>query len=321
MKPAMYRISRQSHRPIYPSCSPGRSFSRYLPRVSAYVYHRAHHNTTISSQTIPHMEARNLGFANQLCHVRSVAEHLQQYGILKISLRFPDDSSEYLKKLLLSLHEHHGHQLPLTHSATRGWFWDVRPNATDFQTRNYRARSETMEEFPWHTDCSYEDPPPRYFALQVLQHDRFGGGTLPVMNVERLSELLSPDTRLELSRPAYQIMIPPEFIKDPAQRYILGSLLMSDESGRSNIIRFREDILMPLSRGASKALSELKQALRSVEAQSYSTIHLTSGDLPKETIIVLDNRRWLHSRNEVKDSKRHLRRVRWDAVTFQSVPK
>ena len=318
----MHRIARQSHRSIYrPWCSPGQNISRNPSRISAYVYYRAYHTTTISSETVPQLEARNLDYANQLCHVRSVAEHLQQYGILKINLGFSDDSSEYLENLLLSLHEHHGHQLPLTHSATRGWFWDVRPNATDFPTRSYRARSETMEEFPWHTDCSYEDPPPRYFALHVLQHDRFGGGTLSVLNVERLSQLLSPETRVQLSRPEYQIMIPPEFTKDPARRYILGSLLMSDESGRSSIMRFREDILMPVSPPASKALSELKQALKSAEAQSYSTIHLTSSDLPQNTIIVLDNRRWLHSRNEIQDSERHLRRVRWDAVPFQASSK
>ncbi len=29
---------------------------------------------------------------------------------------------------------------------------------------------------------------PRFFALQVLQYDRFGGGTLSVMNVQHLSE-------------------------------------------------------------------------------------------------------------------------------------
>ena len=98
--------------------------------------------------------------------------------MLKLSLGFADEDSDYLKQLLVSLHKNHGHQLPIAHSATRGWFWDVRPSKTNFQAGNHQARSETMNEFPWHTDCSYEDPPPRYFALQVLQHDRYGGGTL-----------------------------------------------------------------------------------------------------------------------------------------------
>jgi alpha-ketoglutarate-dependent taurine dioxygenase len=49
-----------------------------------------------------------------------------------------------------------------------------------------------MFRFEWHTDCSYEEQPPRFFTLQVLQPDRYGGGTLSVLNVDRLLTLLSP---------------------------------------------------------------------------------------------------------------------------------
>jgi alpha-ketoglutarate-dependent taurine dioxygenase len=176
-----------------------------------------------------------------------------------------------------------------------------------------------MEEFPWHTDCSYENPPPRYFALQVLQPDRYGGGTLSVMNVERLSEMLSIATKMSLARPEYLIRTPPEFIKHPMQQHIVGSILMADEEGRTSIMRFREDILTPLSERASTALNELKHALQSAEARSHSTLHLTPKTLPEGSIILIDNRRWLHARNHIKDPERHLRRVRWDAVAFDSV--
>ncbi|KAK7428404.1 hypothetical protein QQZ08_005023 [Neonectria magnoliae] len=268
---------------------------------------------------VPHLEAPDLSYAKERRHVGRVAETLQKSGILKISLQFPDSNSEYLEQLLLSLHAHHDHQLPITHSATRGWFWDVRPSTSDFQAGNHQARSETMDEFPWHTDCSYENLPPRYFALQVLQHDRFGGGTLSVMNVGRLSGLLSQATRASLVRPEYRITIPPEFIKDPARRHIQGSLLVADTDSQSSMMRFRGDILTPLSDRASTALDELKQALQSVEAQSHSTVHLTADDLPARSIILVDNRRWLHARNDIKDPERHLRRVRWDAIPFHRV--
>lgn len=240
--------------------------------------------------------------------------------MLKISLGFPDSDSEYLEQLILNLHRHHGHRLPISHSATRGWFWDVRPSTTAFQTANHRARSETMEEFPWHSDCSYEELPPRYFALQVLQHDRLGGGTLSVMNVQRLSESLSQATRASLMRPEYRIAVPSEFIKEPATRSIRGSLLAADEEGRCSMMRFRRDLLTPLTARASTALDELNLALQNVEAHSPSAVHLTAGALPERSVILIDNRRWLHARNEVRDPARHLRRVRWDAVPFPSVP-
>lgn len=249
-------------------------------------------------------------------HVKAVAEQLRKEGILKITLGFQDSESRYLQKLIRSLHHSHNHQLPISHSATQGWFWDVRPSASNFQTANHQARSETMEDFPWHTDCSYEYPPPRFFALQVLQPDRFGGGTLSVMSVERLSEHLGAEALATLMRPEYRITIPTEFVKDPAKKSILGSLILPDEKGAPSLIRFREDIITPLTASATAALNELKSALQILSKEAHSTLHLSAQDLPGQSIILIDNRRWLHARNHVTDPQRHLRRVRWDAAPF-----
>lgn len=121
----------------------------------------------------------------------------------------------------------------------------------NFQAANCQARSETMDDLPWHTDYSYKDPPPRYFALHVPQPDRCGGGTLSVMNVERLSELLPLAARVSLARPEILIRTPPEFTKHASQKHIVGSILLADEEGRLNMMCFREDLLTPLtSQGA-----------------------------------------------------------------------
>ncbi|KAM5343714.1 hypothetical protein ACJ41O_012251 [Fusarium nematophilum] len=316
----MRHIARHAHRAYQANgCIVRRGLAPSSFSASEFIPGRSRCHATVASSTLPCLEAPDSSLAEQLGHVRQVSEQLEQSGMLKIRLGFPDSNSEYLKQLLLSLHRHSGHQLPISHSATRGWFWDVRPSKTNFQAGNHQARSETMNEFPWHTDCSYEDPPPRYFALQVLQHDRCGGGTLSVMNVERLSELLSPETRAALMAPEYRITIPPEFIKDPNRKHIIGSVLVANPDTQTTMIRFREDILEPLTHRASHALVELKEALLRDEVQAHSTIHLKSADLPKGSIILMDNRRWLHARNDIKDPERHLRRVRWDACPFDSI--
>ncbi|OTB04746.1 hypothetical protein M426DRAFT_73311 [Hypoxylon sp. CI-4A] len=263
---------------------------------------------SLVSRSLPQLDAPDLTFSRQPHHVNDVSEKLGQMGLLKISLGFTDKNSQYLKQLLVSLHEYHGHELPISHSATRGWFWDVRPSNSDFQTENHQARSETMDQFPWHTDCSYEDPPPRFFALQVLQPDRCGGGTLSIMNVQRLSELLSSTSREALARPEYLISIPPEFIKDSAQRHIIGSLLFESKEARSSILRYREDILTPLNEEAARALRELNQVLHNASRYSDLIVRLTSDDLPEGSIVLVDNRRWLHARSSIKDPERHLRR-------------
>ncbi|KAI1163018.1 hypothetical protein F5B18DRAFT_672720 [Nemania serpens] len=272
--------------------------------------------------TVPHLTAPTIEHSTQHSHVHEANEKLWQHGILKINLGFPDPESQYLRQLVLSLHQYCRHQLPISHSASRGWFWDVRPESVSFQTANHRARSETMEEFPWHTDCSYEELLPRFFALQVLQHDRFGGGTLSAMNIQRLNQRLSPSTQASLMRPEYSINIPKEFVKDPKKQQIVGNLMAIDEESQHCMMRFRRDILTPLTERAAKALEEIDTCLQTTgavpQSESESTVHLTSADLPTGTIIMMDNRRWLHARNNINDPKRHLRRLRWDAIPFPS---
>jgi alpha-ketoglutarate-dependent taurine dioxygenase len=272
--------------------------------------------TPLSPLKVPQMTAPTIEHSFQRDHVQNVHEQLRNHGILKISLGRPDPDSHYLRQLVVSLHKQFNHQLPITHSASRGWFWDVRPESVSFQTANHRARSETMDEFPWHTDCSYEEMVPRYFALQVLQHDRFGGGTLSAMNIQRLNQSLSPATQASLMRQEYRISIPKEFVKDPAKQEIVGNLMAVDQESQSCMMRFRRDILTPLTERASKALEELDACL--ARRESPSTVHLTSASFPMGTIILMDNRRWLHARNNINDPKRHLRRLRWDAVPFPS---
>ena len=97
--------------------------------------------TLASQHTLQVLEAPNLSYAQQRDHVDRVSSQLERTGMLKISLGFPDDSSSYLKQLLVSLHEHHHHRLPISHSAKRGWFWDVRPNETTFQAVNHQVCS------------------------------------------------------------------------------------------------------------------------------------------------------------------------------------
>ncbi|KAF7916066.1 uncharacterized protein EAE97_012157 [Botrytis byssoidea] len=270
------------------------------------------------SSPIPLIEVSKLGAAFQTSHLRAVHDSLETRGVLQLQLGFEDEKSSYLQDLIRNLNKNHNHGLPITHSAERGWFWDVRPSPGSVQSHGHQARSETMSCFDWHTDCSYESHPPRYFALQVLQPDRFGGGTLSLLGVDRLLALLSSHARTWLTSPNYMVAVPPEFQKKSDEQFIVGNLLhMRREAGGGNQLRFREDITTPLTPEAAEALNELKAILYDKGAREW-TINLTPEDLPRGSIIMMDNRRWLHSRNEVKDPNRHLRRVRWDARPFGS---
>lgn len=249
---------------------------------------------------------------------------LGKWGLLKVSLGFEDearDEGSYLERLLLSLHKYHGHGLPITHSASRGWFWDVRPvhlstGSQDGSNGGERAaRSETMAEFPWHTDCSYERCPPRYFALQVVQPDRCGGGTLSLLNAASIVSLLSPTTVAELRKHQFRIAVPPEFVKSDDDNEILGSVLRVDHGSQHRQVRIRQDITSGLTAEAEAALEELQLALQQARSKGR-VLDLPPVVLPRGSVVLIDNRRWLHARNQVRDPNRHLRRVRWDAQPF-----
>ncbi|CAG8905878.1 unnamed protein product [Penicillium egyptiacum] len=288
-------------------------------RVTAASYSTHPIRDLRTSSLVPLIEVAKPALASDASHLTDVYETLESKGVLQVQLGFEDKNSTYLQSLISNLHKNHNHGLPITHSAERGWFWDVRPSPASFQSHGHQARSETMFRFEWHTDCSYEEQPPRFFALQVLQPDRCGGGTLSALNVDRLLTLLSPFARRWLSSYNYKITVPPEFIKTAGKRHIVGNLLAVNPGGNpGSQLRFREDITVPLTPNAGKALDELKEILYGGAREE--TLHLTPQSLPQGSIIMMDNRRWLHSRNEVKDPKRHLRRVRWDATPFGPNP-
>ncbi|KAH6619084.1 hypothetical protein B0J18DRAFT_234247 [Chaetomium sp. MPI-SDFR-AT-0129] len=271
-----------------------------------------------TATTVSHLKVSGLDCLHQPHHIHQVQQLLQKTGLVKLSLEFSDDSSRYLQGLIVGLSQFHGHGLPIDHSASQGWFWDIRPSAAQFQSNGCQARSETMEEFPWHTDCSYEEHPPQYFALQVLQPDQRGGGLFSALHIQHILDGLSPVARAALGRPEFRITVPPEFVRASNKSHIIGSILAMSSSDRGRVtIRFREDIVTPLTSEGARAVEELKTVLMSPEARR-DTLHLPAEDMPRGSILVLDNRRWLHARNEVKDPARHLRRVRWDARAFSS---
>ncbi|KAM3558686.1 hypothetical protein ARSEF4850_004482 [Beauveria asiatica] len=159
-----------------------------------------------------------------------------------------------------------------------------------------------------------------FFGLHVLQHDRGGGGILSAINMEQLGGKDLPRCRQERggrsARNEFTITVPPEFAKDPNQASIV-SIVMAAAEGGASVMRYRRDLLESLTAGAEgelRGLDGLPGGAGGAESlAARSTMHLTAKDRPSGTIILIDNRRWLHVRNYIKDPDRHLRRIQWDA--------
>lgn len=184
----------------------------------------------------------------------------------------------------------------LNHNEEKDSFvWHVRPIE---KTSNIKgvARSQTDEEFSFHTDCSYELNPPEYMALFVLEQDQYGGGQLEIIRLSDILQRLSLKTKENLLKKKFQINIPNEFRKSLDIDHINASILLDNDK-----IRYRSDILTDEN---NEEFNELNLIIQQVK--KYQPV------LNKYTMIILNNQKYLHGRTKILDHHRHLLRIRFN---------
>lgn len=171
------------------------------------------------------------------------------------------------------------------------------------------SRSHGVGEFAWHTDGSFEETPQRFFGLHVIHPDKHGGGIFRVLPADDLVAALSPSSVEALLNTEFDIQVPAEFYKGRASNK--GKLLDVEPGTGRYLLRFRRDILPdPPSENPSacEAVRELNALLETPEKVGWRF----PGDVFKDNVVLLmDNARFLHSRTEIKDKRRLLRRVRF----------
>ncbi len=189
---------------------------------------------------------------------------------------------------------------PVPHNRRGDIVWDVKPMTAAGSNRQ-TVRSQTAEAFPLHTDASFEEIPPRYFMLQVLHGDRFGGGQQSFVPVDSVLGGIHSAILGALAKEKFRWRVPLEFQKNVTENEL--PILFSDDQ-QAPAIRYREECIIPRrSKRETLLLSNLKAALR----YARSIKHQPS----QNEVLLVDNWRILHSRGEVRDPIRHLQRVRF----------
>jgi phenylacetate-coenzyme A ligase PaaK-like adenylate-forming protein len=186
------------------------------------------------------------------------------------------------------------------HDAGQTLVWDVRPSGKS------TARSHNAQEFPMHTDCCFEDPPPRFIALYVVIQDMKGGGISRFISTEFMAKyLLSPETLHILRMTEFSFKVPEEFLKVSGSSVCTGPIISAH-----GFWRYRGDIILRelLSPAQVRALKELDDVLMNPH------LSLTTR-LPQDALVILDNTRWFHGRSKIKDSARWLKRLRFHSLT------
>ncbi|KAF8583942.1 Clavaminate synthase-like protein [Ramaria rubella] len=236
---------------------------------------------------------------------------LKEHGILSIQLGFADPASSFMEEIVRAL------GTPATHSDTEGALWDIKFKPEGVRSSanklggNVVARSHTLDEFVWHTDASYEDHPPRFFGFHVLQPDNMGGGIFRVVPVASILEHLGAAACNTLRTYPYRMKVPAEFYRGKSHH--VAPLIdegLDPNPLRNDLIRYRGDIVEepPAEHyEARQALKDLNSLLRD-PAVGF--------DIPKyafreNSILLMDNARFLHMRTPIIDPRRWLRRIRF----------
>ncbi|WP_020411349.1 TauD/TfdA family dioxygenase [Microbulbifer variabilis] len=233
----------------------------------------------------------NLG-SNSDYEYESYKIALLKKGIVLIRLGFPDDSAEIMKNIISTIgliHEHDGRGRTV---------WDVRIGGETGDEA--LAISHSDREFNLHNDGAFEQEMPGYFGLHVVRADTLGGGESVLVCADRIIESLSERAFQVLSNKRFRLRVPEEFHKKAS---FIEATLIDESHG----FRYRYDIIERslCSKDELEALSELE--LKISLPHNMFRFHL--GD---NQILLLDNRRYLHTRTKIKDKKRHLKRIRFN---------
>ncbi len=191
------------------------------------------------------------------------------------------------------------------HNAGGSAVWDVRP-MKDGVGNKTKARSHTDSEFAMHTDCSFEDKPPRFMVLYTQKADGLGGGLSKFVDCKMLRRCLKPSSLEVLKSSTFTMRVPEEFRKEADS--IRGPILVESEDSGDAQWRYRGETTL---RGEGYTTPAMDNALNELDALlSDDRLHLTAR-MPTGALLVLDNTRWLHGRTTVLDPERHLKRVRF----------
>lgn len=252
---------------------------------------------------------REIGLAMATMYAHAIREH----GICGIEMGWADPNSQFILDVVNKMGCN-----PDTHSSTQGALWDVKykPEGVYSEGTGKKAVSisHSMGEFAWHTDGAFEENPTRFFGFHIIHPDKQGGGVFRILRAEDLARKLSPEAVDVLSSYEFDLKVPPEFFK--GKDTVKGKLLDVDAATGRAYVRFRKDILHDPPSADAHANAAVKELNDLLDAPEGVGEHVPEFVFKENTVLLMDNARYLHSRTDIKDPKRWLRRVRFHGTPW-----
>ena len=233
---------------------------------------------------------------------------LLKYGFALLQLNFDDSESIFFSALVNQL------GTPKAHSSKKDDFlWHIKPSI-----ENGLARSHSKNVFEMHTDASFEHIPPRYIGMQVIREDKCGGGYSLLLSLNDILNELNEKEIHMLRGASFKFKIPLEFYKG-GSKFTYGSILSLKRDKLNHLLcRYRNDLILnrdEIGQEIKNALNKFEKLINLKEAKDIK-YHF----LKENSIILLDNCRFLHGRTKVNDPNRHLVRMRFQTKYDELLP-
>lgn len=159
-----------------------------------------------------------------------------------------------------------------------------------------------------------EKNPTASFQLYIIHPDRQGGGVFRILKAEGLTRLFSPQAVDVRNSHESDLKVPPEVFK--GRNTARGKLLDVHAAIGRAYVRCESDILhdpRSADANANVAIQELKDRLKDPAGLGE---HVPGFVFKENTILLMNNARYLHSRINIRDPRCWLRRLRFHGTTW-----
>lgn len=173
-------------------------------------------------------------------------------------------------------------------------FHDVFP--TEHSANLLSSRSSTAP-LPFHSEMFFHPSPPQFLLLHCLRADQDTEAITSVAAFEHIDAVLSNDDRQTLREPRFAVDLARlhgsytragRAIAETDPRPVVSVVTAT---GSGDLVRFEPELMTPLDDAAAAALHRAEEGARNVAA---------SGVLAAGSLLLIDNRRAVHSRSSFK---------------------
>ena len=282
----------------------------FIPFVYSLAFdtNNLEHNTEVlttlhqlSHYKIPILEFARNGNTKELSS--NVLHHLLHHKIVAVvnTANISDPESILMQQIVNNI----GIPIDQSFHFQGQYLWDIIYDETLFKKG---AIGNGLTAFDFHTENSFDPDPVRYFGMHYLQNHISFGGENQFISIDDILQLLTQDEINQLLNVNVAFKAPNLFRKETNHESANGTILFANQD--SICLRFRHNVILrdQTNNDMLALVDKVYDIIVNISNESPLLI------MPDNTMLFWDNWHFLHSRKEIFDARRHLRRILFNPI-------